>query len=51
MSDTLGNEQARANFVNGFPSQLNVTGFSAGGNDAVTMSMTLVHEGLELVFS
>ena len=51
MTDTMGKEQARANFVNAFPSQLSITGFSAGGNDPVTMSVTLVHEGLELVFS
>ena len=51
MTDTMGTEQVRANFVNAFPSAMNVTGFSAGGNEAVTMSVTIVHEGLELVFS
>jgi phage tail-like protein len=51
MYDTMGKEQVRVNFVNAFPTMLDVSGFAAGGNEAATMSVTLAHEGIELVFS
>lgn len=51
MGDTAGTEQVRANFFNAFPTNMTVTGVSAGGNDPMTVSLTIAHEGLEMVFS
>lgn len=41
------NEQARWNFVNGWPSSYSLEGLAAGNSQVVGESITIVHEGLE----
>ena len=40
-------ERARYNFVNAWPSKVNISGLKAGGSEVVVEEVTLVHEGLE----
>ena len=40
-------EQARWNFVNGWPSSYSLSELTAGSSSAMTESITIVHEGLE----
>jgi phage tail-like protein len=40
-------EKARYNFINGWPSKVNISGLKAGGSEVVVEECTLVHEGLE----
>lgn len=41
-------EKARYNFINAWPSKVNVSGLKAGGSEVVVEEVTLVHEGLEI---
>lgn len=47
--DSTYAEQARWNFVNGWPSSWSGAELSAGSSDAVTESVTIAHEGIERV--
>ena len=40
-------EKARYNFINAWPSKVNVSGLKAGGSEVIVEEVTLVHEGLE----
>lgn len=40
-------EKARYNFVNAWPSKVNVGALKAGGSEVIVEECTLVHEGLE----
>jgi phage tail-like protein len=40
-------EKARYNFINAWPSKVNISGLKAGGSEIVVEEVTLVHEGLE----
>lgn len=41
-------EKARYNFLNGWPSKVNVSGLKAGGSEVIVEECTIVHEGLEV---
>lgn len=47
--DSTYTEQARWNFINGWPSSWSGAELSAGSSDAVTESVTIAHEGIERV--
>jgi len=40
-------EKARYNFINAWPSKVNISGLKAGGTEVIVEEVTLVHEGLE----
>ncbi len=41
-------ERARYNFINAWPSKVNISGLKAGGSEVVIEEVTLVHEGVEV---
>jgi phage tail-like protein len=47
--DRTGQEAARWNFVNAFPSKYDTPDFNAEGNDVALETLELVHEGIERV--
>lgn len=51
MYDPEGTEQVRVNLTAAFPISVSLSGLAAGGADAMVMSVTVVYEGLEVVFS
>ena len=47
LHDRAGKEVARWEFVRGFPSKCQMGQLSAEGNDVMTITMEIVHEGLK----
>jgi phage tail-like protein len=44
--DESGDEKLRWNFVSGWPSKYEVSGFNATANEVVVETLTIVHEGI-----
>ena len=48
MYDYALGEKARFNFLNGWPSKVNIGNLQAGGTEIAMEEVTIVHEGLEV---
>lgn len=48
MYDYALGEKARFNFLNGWPSKVNIGNLQAGGSEIAMEEVTIVHEGLEV---